>query len=140
MTKYNAKKKVIDGIKFDSIAESQYYLHLKEQAEKGHIKAFSLQPSFTLQESFKKDGRAYREIKYVADFEVIHNDESIEVVDVKGMMTPDFKIKMKLFQNKYPYRLSLMKHVKKFGGWIEYHDWKKRKRDEKKNKGGKRNV
>jgi hypothetical protein len=132
VTKYNAKKKEVDGIKFDSIAESQYYLHLKEQAEKGHIKAFSLQPTFTLQESFKKDGRAYRKIEYRADFEVIHQDESIEIVDVKGMMTSDFKIKMKLFQKKYPYRLSLMKFVKKYGGWIEYHDWKKRKKEEKK--------
>ena len=132
MTKYNGKKKVVDGITFDSIAESQYYLHLKERSREGEIKAFSLQPTFTLQEAFKKDGKVYRKIEYRADFEVIHNDESIEIVDVKGMMTPDFKIKMKLFQKKYPYRLSLMKYVKKYGGWIEYHDWKKRKKEDKK--------
>jgi hypothetical protein len=48
MTKYNAKKKTVDGITFDSIQESQYYLHLKEKQEKGEILAFNLQPKFIL--------------------------------------------------------------------------------------------
>lgn len=30
-SKYNAKKVEIDGIKFDSKAEGEYYLHLKRQ-------------------------------------------------------------------------------------------------------------
>lgn len=132
MSKFNASKTVIDGIKFDSKAEGQYYLHLKEKQHRGEILAFKLQPRFMLQEAFKKDGKTFRAIEYIADFEIIHPDESIEIVDVKGMITPDFAIKRKLFEKRYPYKLSLMKYVKKFGGWISVDDWKQKKRQEKK--------
>ncbi|TYR75570.1 DUF1064 domain-containing protein [Rossellomorea vietnamensis] len=132
MTKYNARKKTVDGITFDSIQESQYYLHLKEKQEKGEILAFNLQPKFTLQESFKKHGKTHRKIEYVADFEILHHDESIEIIDVKGFETADFKIKRKLFEKKYPFKLTLVKHVKKYGGWISTDEWRKRKKEEKK--------
>jgi hypothetical protein len=131
MSKYKAKKTIVDGIAFDSITESEYYLHLKVMQKRGEIVAFALQPKFELQEAFEKDGKKYRKIEYIADFEVIHHDGNIEIVDVKGMITPDFKLKQKMFEKKYPYKLSLMKYVKKFGGWIEYSDWKKLKQQEK---------
>lgn len=134
MTKYGAKKTVIDGITFDSKTEGQYYLHLKEKQERGEILAFNLQPSFTLQEGFNKDGKYIRPIKYVADFEVIHIGEygETEIIDVKGFETADFKIKRKLFEKKYPYTLTLVKYVKKYGGWITVDEWKKKKREERK--------
>lgn len=132
MSKYNARKTTIDGIQFDSKAEGQYYLHLKEKQQRGEILAFKLQPKFVLQESFKKDGKTYRAIEYTADFEVIHSDETIEIIDVKGFETLDFKIKRKLFEKKFPYSLTLMKFVKKFGGWISTDEWKRLKREEKK--------
>ncbi|HBF3147915.1 TPA: DUF1064 domain-containing protein, partial [Clostridioides difficile] len=49
MSKYNNKKIVIDGIKFDSKDESEYYLYLKEKKENGEIKDFGLQQKFELQ-------------------------------------------------------------------------------------------
>ncbi|MCK6203944.1 DUF1064 domain-containing protein [Bacillus infantis] len=128
MSKYNNRNTVVDGIKFDSVNESKYYLLLQEKVERGEIAGFSLQPKFLLQDKFEKDGRKFRKIEYVADFEVVHLDGSLEIVDVKGVETEAFKIKRKLFEKKYPYRLSLMKHVKKFGGWITVEEWKKLKK------------
>jgi hypothetical protein len=129
MTKYGAKKTTVDDIEFDSKAESQYYLHLKERQEKGEIVAFQLQPSFTLQEAFKKEGKTFRKIEYKADFEIIHHDGSIEIVDVKGFETADFKIKRKLFERKYPYRLKLVAYSKKHGGWRELDELKKLRKE-----------
>lgn len=43
------KKTVIDGIKFDSKMESDYYVYLKEEKKKGNVKDFKLQPKFILQ-------------------------------------------------------------------------------------------
>jgi hypothetical protein len=131
MTKYGAKKIVHDGITFDSQLEGAYYLHLKEIQQKGEIAAFNLQPSFLLQESFKKDGKTIRKIEYVADFEILHHDETIEVVDIKGMITETAKLKVKLFQKKYPYKLSLITYVKKYGGWVELNELKRLRRAKK---------
>lgn len=99
--KYNNRKVVIDGHKFDSKLEAEYYTFLKHKKATGKIKDFSLQPRYTLQEPFKRDGKTYRSITYIADFEVLHNDGSTQVIDVKGMMTDVFKIKAKLFTKLY---------------------------------------
>ena len=67
----------------------------------GEISDLELQPRFLLQESFKKNGKTYRKIDYVADFKYIENGKTI-VEDVKGLQTDVFKIKHKLFEKKYP--------------------------------------
>lgn len=134
MTKYGAKKTEVDGISFDSKLEARYYLHLKEKKRNGDIRHFTLQPSYLLQEAFKDDtGQSIRKIEYIADFLITHNDGKVEVVDVKGMETSDFRIKKKMFLYKYPHlKLSVIKYVAKYGGWIEIDEWKKIKRREKK--------
>lgn len=53
-SKYNAKKVVIDNIKFDSKAEAAYYQQLKLLKLTGEVTSFDLQPEFTLQDSFRK--------------------------------------------------------------------------------------
>lgn len=126
MAKYNSEKVEINGIKFDSKLESQYYLHLLEQRKNGHIQDYQLQPTFTLQDGFKRSNKAILPIKYKADFLVIHNDGTNEIIDVKGFETTDFKIKKKLFMFKYPHlKLSLITYVKKYGGWIELEELKR---------------
>ena len=126
MTKYNNKKTVIDGITFDSKDESLYYEALKNMKAKGLIKEFRLQPKFILQEAFVKNDKKYRAITYIADFRVINNDGSAYIVDVKGMLTTEFKIKMKLFNYKYPdIELRLISRSIKFGdeyGFIDYYE------------------
>jgi hypothetical protein len=132
MTKFNAKKTTVDGIQFDSKIEAQYYLHLLKLKEEGKISGFITQPTFTLQEGFKKNGKTYRPIKYVADFAITYASGNKEIVDVKGYETSDFKIKKKLFEKKYPFPLVLVKYVKKYGGWITVDAWKDLKKEEKK--------
>lgn len=124
-TKYGSKKVEIDGIIFDSKVEGKYYEQLKWLQANKQIMFFRTQPRYLLQESFRKEGQHFRKIEYIADFEVHHLDGSIEVVDVKGMITTDFAIKRKLFEFKYPHRLSLITFVKKYGGWIELEQLKK---------------
>ena len=131
-TKYKSKKVEIDGHVFDSKIEARYYEQLKWLQEHNQILFFRIQPRYLLQEAFQKNGKTYRKIEYIADFEVHHLDGSIEVIDVKGMETEAFKIKRKLFEKKYPHRLSLVTYVKKYGGWITLDELKKRRKQAKK--------
>jgi hypothetical protein len=128
-TKYKAKKVELDGHIFDSVIESRYYTQLKWAQEHKTILFFRIQPRYLLQEAFKKDGKSFRKIEYVADFEVHNLDGSIEVIDVKGMETEAFKIKRKLFEKKYPHKLSLITFSKKFGGWFELDKLKKMRKE-----------
>jgi hypothetical protein len=135
-TKYKSKKVEIDGHVFDSKIEARYYEQLKWLQENNQILFFRLQPRYLLQEAFRKNGKTFRKIEYIADFEVHHLDGSIEVIDVKGMETEAFKIKRKLFEKKYPHKLSLVTYVKKYGGWIELDKLKKLRKEAKKQKVG----
>ena len=140
MTKYNNKKTEIDGIVFDSKDESLYYQMLKNMKANGLIKDFELQPKFILQEGFEKDNKKYRAIHYIADFKVINNDGSAYIVDIKGMLTTEFKIKLKLFNYKYPnIELKLISRSVKFGdeyGFIDYYKLQEIRKQNKKSKQG----
>lgn len=98
--KYLNKKIIIDGHEFPSQKEGKHYLELKRRQELGEISSLELQPPFLLQEGFKRDGKKYRPITYIADFKYIENGKVI-VEDVKGYKTPEYKIKKKLLLYKY---------------------------------------
>lgn len=100
MTKYRAKKTEIDGIKFDSKKEAKRYIALRELEKQGDIEKLVLQPRFLLQEGFRKNGKAYRKIEYVADF-MYEQDGKLIIEDVKGIKTDVYKLKQKLFEKKY---------------------------------------
>lgn len=112
-SKYNAKKVVIDNIKFDSKAEAAYYKQLKLLKMTGEVVSFDLQPEFILQDSFVKNGKKYHAIKYRADFLVRYKDGHEELIDVKGMLTNEFILKRKLFEMRY---MQSIKCVKLKGG------------------------
>ena len=101
-SKYNNQKTIVDGIKFDSKKEAEYYCQLKLLKQAGKIKDYRLQPKYELQPAFEKNGKKYRAITYIADFAIINNDGTTEVVDIKGVETQVFKIKKKLFEYMYP--------------------------------------
>lgn len=99
--KYKNKKTIVDGIKFDSEMESHYYIYLKQLKEIGEVVDFVLQPSYLLQEGFNLNGKRIRPITYKADFKVIYKDGHEEVIDVKGKLTEEFKIKRKMLLYRY---------------------------------------
>ena len=101
MNKYGNKKVQIDCYVFDSVKESKRYKELKLLERAGEITNLELQPRFLLQEGFKKNGKTFRKIEYIADFKYIENGKTI-VEDVKGMQTDVFKLKHKLFEYQYP--------------------------------------
>lgn len=133
-SKYKNKKVKVDGIWFDSKDESRYYLYLQEKKNNGEIKDFTLQPVFVLQEGYRDfTGKKILPIKYKADFTVIHNDGSEEVVDIKGYPTPAAKLKRKMFMCKYPdvpfyWIVRNLKHGDK-DGWIEYFELEKKRKE-----------
>ena len=104
--KYNARKVWIDGICFDSQAEADYYCQLKLLLRAGAIEGFCRQARFVVTEG-KNDEKG---TEYVTDFVVFYPDKTYRIIDVKGMETPAFKLKVKSFREKYPkLRLELEK-------------------------------
>lgn len=108
-SKYNNRKVELDGHVFDSQLEADYYAQLKLRKKANDIMFFRLQPRYMLQEGFRKDGKKHQKIEYVADFEVHHNDGTIEVVDTKGYITDVFRIKEKMFHKIYPHKLTIIR-------------------------------
>lgn len=105
MNKYLAKKKVVNGREFHSIKEANRYATLLLLEKSGRISNLKCQPKYLLQDSFKKNGKTYRKIEYIADFEYIDNQTGELVVeDVKSAFTEKdkvFAIKRKMFEKKY---------------------------------------
>ena len=102
VSKYHSKKVIIDGYKFDSKKEAQYYLYLKSELKKGTIYNLELQKEFILQESFKLNDKTRRKITYRADFTYkTTKDDRIHVIDVKGFKTEIYRLKKKLFEKRY---------------------------------------
>lgn len=130
MSKYNNKKK--DG--FDSKMEYEF----KSLLENLGIE-HETQKVYVLQESYQLNGSKVREIKYVADFYLPKLDL---VIDVKGFSTADFKLKKKLFEQKFNKELLLLTKCPKcyldknkdayFEGWIETKLLDKLKKERKK--------
>ena len=125
-SKYKNKKTIIDGIKFDSIAEGKYYLKLKDDKKRGFIKDFELQPRFILQNKFKDNfGKSHRAIQYKADFKVRLDDNTVVIIDIKGFASSEAKLKRKLFIKKYPSTELRWICWDKNCGWIDYDKLKK---------------
>lgn len=97
-SKYNAKKISVDGITFDSQMEANYYCRLKLMLRAGAIDGFCRQARFVITEG--KNGE--KGVEYVTDFVVFYPDKTYRIVDVKGMKTEVFKLKVKSFREKYP--------------------------------------
>lgn len=102
-SKYNSSKVEVDGIKFASKLEAKRYRELKQMEEEGKIRDLILQREFVLIPSFKKNGKTYRKTSYFADFCYFDKETSKYMVeDTKGFKTEVYKLKKKLFEEKYP--------------------------------------
>jgi hypothetical protein len=119
-SKYGARKTVFDGITFDSKKEANRYRELKLLEKAGEICCLRLQVPFELiPAQYEETGEVYtkgankgkpkrgkcieKAVTYIADFVYYNSDATVRTVeDVKGMRTPAYIIKRKLFRWRYP--------------------------------------
>ena len=104
--KYKNKKVTVNGKIFDSKKEAKRYCELIKLEQAGLIKDLETQKKFLLLDSFKKNGKTYKQISYYADFVYfdVYSKKTI-VEDVKAskyFKTEVYKLKKKLFEYKYP--------------------------------------
>ena len=101
--KFGALTASVNGIKFDSVMEAKYYVHLLHRKQEGVIKNIQLQVPFELLPAYTdNDGNKVRPIIYIADFVFETADGLKYIVDVKGTETPEFKLKWKMLGYKFP--------------------------------------
>lgn len=103
MSKYNSKKTIVDGQKFDSRKEAERYQELLLLERVGAIKNLSRQVKFVLIPSQRDEATGKiieRECSYRADFEYTEDGKTI-VEDVKGFRTKEYIIKRKLLLWRY---------------------------------------
>ena len=129
----NTEKRTYNGIVFDSILEMKYYRDvLLPKVESGEIINYVLQKPYELQPKFVHNGKAIRPIQYVADFYIAYKDGSEEVIDTKGYGDQVAILKRKIFWYHYPdVDYKWVTYVKKYGGWIDYEEYKKLKKIDK---------
>lgn len=95
MSKFGNKKTEVAGIVFDSKAEARRYSHLCMLERTGQISELRLQVPFVLAPAVRLGGRGRPAIKYVADFVYLQDGQQV-VEDVKGMLTPVYRLKRHL--------------------------------------------
>lgn len=95
-SKYNAQKRTVDGMKFASIKEANYYQKLMMMKQTGEILFFLRQIPFHLPGN----------VKYVLDFMEFWKDGRIRYVDVKGHKTKEYIRNKKLVEALYPITIS----------------------------------
>ena len=83
------------GIVYDSAAEMRYAQLLDVRTLAGDIIAWWRQIPFQLSVA------GVPICKIVADFKILHNDKSTEIVEVKGVQTSVYRLKRKIFEAQY---------------------------------------
>lgn len=128
-------KRTLNGYTFDSDIEYKFYVYILSQQEEGLVKNIIVQPKFELQPKYEKLGKKIRCIQYIADFQIEYTNGEIIVYDVKGMVTPEFKLKRKIFDYVYPNQiLRCVNYSRLDGGWCDIEDIEKGRKQRKKDK------
>lgn len=89
---------VVDGIRFDSKAEAKRYGELKLLERAGAIKDLRVHPTYKLAARITYEGDFEYQVAVPDGFASLHTI----CEDVKGVETQVFKVKAKLFREKYP--------------------------------------
>jgi len=101
-SKYRNKWVEIDGIKFQSTGEGNYYVELKRLKLAGEIKDFKRQVAFPLLVN------GIDVCKYVSDFVIQHYNGTYEIIDYKSRFTVTlalYQIKKALIKALYGYTI-----------------------------------
>lgn len=98
-------KREYNGVRYDSELEARYARVLDLLVKEGKVRGWERQIAFPLF-AFQSlsAGRAISAVitKIVIDFKVWHMDDRLEYVECKGMETPLYKLKKKMFDACYP--------------------------------------
>ncbi len=97
--KFNAKAVVVDGFRFDSKREAEYYRQLKILQQSGEVLFFLRQVPIHLPGN----------TRYVIDFQVFYTNGIVEFIDVKGVETEMFKLKKRQVEDLYPFEIKIVK-------------------------------
>ena len=90
-SKYGNIKVVYDGKTFDSKKECRRYQDLELLLRAGEISDLRCQVPFLLAGG----------VRYIADFVYYDKEKNVVVEDAKGMQTDVYKLKKKLFKERY---------------------------------------
>jgi hypothetical protein len=103
--KFGARRTVADGITFDSKREAEVYGELKLLERDGRISGFERQRKFNLIVNGEIIG------SYRADFAFIDHeqDSKFRVIDVKGVITRDFRRVQKIIKAIYNIEIEVWK-------------------------------
>ena len=113
--KYNARKIEYNGVKFDSQFELKCWIYLEELVNEGKINNLQRQVKFELIPA----NSIYRAVNYVADFTFYTSDNKYIVADAKGLVLPEFRIKQKIFFDKYKKQIYVFKKLSDIDELIE---------------------
>ncbi len=95
------ERRTFEGIVFHSIRECDAYRGFRMLEKSGQITKLAIQQEFALYAWSLKNG-AVPVGKYIADFVVTELDGTKRIYESKGVRTPEYKLKFKLFHANYP--------------------------------------
>jgi hypothetical protein len=121
-SKYGSTMTTVDGVKFRSKKESEYYKQLVFLKKIGEVKDFTLQPRFPYEIHYLRpkdhyplilldDGYAGVLVKkgsYISDFKITYRDGRVEYVDTKGFLTPKFKRDKQIVEALYGIKIKVV--------------------------------
>lgn len=109
MNKYGNKQYIAFNRKFDSKKEGLRYIELKTLQMGGEISELECQKSFELLPTRHYGNKTVQGVRYIADF--YYYDKALKsyvAEDTKGYPTDVYKLKKKLFLDKYVSKGSLI--------------------------------
>ncbi len=91
--KYGAVSKDVDGVHYDSQREYKF----KTLLDINKI-PYIMKEEYVLQNKFMYGEETIRAIKIIPDFTIYGRSGRVAILDIKGMILPDFKIKVKMLK------------------------------------------
>ena len=98
--KYGAIAKNVDGVRYDSQREYEF----KTMLDFNKI-AYQMKEENVLQPEFVYLSEKIKAIKIIPDFTIYSGGRRIAIIDVKGVVLPDFKIKVKILKHKFAFQM-----------------------------------
>lgn len=90
--KFNNVRQTYEGFSYDSKAEADYAMELDLRLKGKDIKEWDRQFKVSI------DVNGKHICNYYVDFRILHNDDSYELIEIKGMETTVWRLKRKLLE------------------------------------------